>query len=338
MSEPRTILVLIDKLNVGGAERMFINHVNWFINDSNYNCIPVIITSEGDLDSDLQQTPIFLNRVRKLDIDAAKTLLSLMDSAMIVHCHSRHVYKYAKLISFLMKRKPVFILHDHFGSIEKESKLPLLYSHIIKADCYIGVCKKMVNNAHTYVYKRFLLRNAVEISTNLISGKRNEKLINIGNIKPIKNQGFAIEIANMVGIELWCIGQIQDAKYKTDISFAGVKFSHDLKSGEDALYKVKPKIGIHTAISESGPLVLAEYAATGTPFVAYNTGDIAGLFALHVPELILSNFEPENWIEVINLILDDYEYYQSKVREVYTKYLTPSVFSYSLREIYSNLE
>lgn len=338
MSETRTILVLIDRLNVGGAERMFINHVNWFISSSNYTCKPVIYTSEGDLDSYLQQTPIFLNRVRKLDIDAAKTLIGLMNGAVIVHCHSRHVYKYAKLVSLFMKKKPLFILHDHFGSIENESKLPLFYSHIIKADCYIGVCKKMVNNAHTYGDKRFLLRNAVEISPNLISGKRNETLINIGNIKPIKNQKFAIDIANMIGVELWCIGQTQDAKYKNEISEGRVKFAHDLKSGEDALYNLKPKIGIHTAISESGPLVLAEYAATGTPFVAYNTGDIAGLFALYVPELILSDFNPKNWIEVINLILNDYEYYQSKVREVYTTYLTPVAFSHSLKEIYSNLE
>lgn len=337
MCKKTSILILIDKLNVGGAERMFVNHVNWFVSNEKYELHPVIYGDEGNLDLFLEKSPIYLRRTGKLDIGAAITLKRLMSESNIVHCHSRHVYKYAKVVSLFMRKKPLFILHDHFGSIENELKLPFIYSHTLKSNYYIGVCDKMVRNASSYGENRFLLRNAVDNRGDEITGQRNKLFVSIGNIKPIKNQRFAIEIASTLRVELCCVGQIQDEEYKKHISSDFVQFYHNFRSGADALCKFKPIIGLHTSISESGPLVLAEYAATGTPFVSYNTGDIAKLFALYIPELILSDFKMKNWIEAIENVLDNYEYYQKRVKEVFESHLTREVFAMKLDEIYKKI-
>jgi glycosyltransferase involved in cell wall biosynthesis len=62
-------------------------------------------------------------------------------------------------------------------------------------------------------------------------------------------------------------------------------------------------IAVHTAKSESGPLVLIEYLAQNLPFVTYNTGETVLQLKDALPWCIANSFEANEWISKIENIL-----------------------------------
>ena len=61
------------------------------------------------------------------------------------------------------------------------------------------------------------------------------------------------------------------------------------------------EIGLQTAKSESGPLVLIEYLAQSLPFLTFNTGQVVDDIKSDIPQLILDNFELNHNLHFLNL-------------------------------------
>jgi len=62
-------------------------------------------------------------------------------------------------------------------------------------------------------------------------------------------------------------------------------------------------VAIHTATSESGPLVLIEYMMMGLPFLTYQTGEVVHQIKNDLPECIIDNFNTIEWIMQLDYLL-----------------------------------
>ena len=113
----------------------------------------------------------------------------------------RHVYRYVRIIQILFKIKSKVIFHDHFGKIDHDQHLPLLFSSVLKPDYYIGVSDKLtkwaINKLCVKPENTFLLHNIiVKRHTGKVTTRKSDFVI-VGNIKEIKNQQFALDIARL---------------------------------------------------------------------------------------------------------------------------------------------
>jgi len=82
-------------------------------------------------------------------------------------------------------------------------------------------------------------------------------------------------------------------------------------------------IGMHSSLSESGPLVLIEYLAQNIPFVTFNTGEVTFQISESLPEFILNDFDMNAWLARIQIILSkDKQYWQQKLPQVFDKYFS----------------
>jgi glycosyltransferase involved in cell wall biosynthesis len=128
----------------------------------------------------------------------------------------------------------------------------------------------------------------------------------VGNIKPIKNQLFALEIAKAVNSHLTIIGKNQDEIYAKKIKETLSQTSSTWLENENDVSRLlgKFRLGIYCSLSESGPLVILEYLLCGLPFVAYKSGGIAEVICRYFPEFFLDNFDVNEWTERINYIVN----------------------------------
>jgi glycosyltransferase involved in cell wall biosynthesis len=100
----------------------------------------------------------------------------------------------------------------------------------------------------------------------------------------------------------------------------------------DILYKFD--FALHTSFSESGPLVLAEYLAHGLPFMAYNTGEVAKTIQKNIPEMIIDNFNLNDWQAKFYKIDFSSKKLKLDLVNVFRKKYSPEVFYKSCIETY----
>jgi len=97
-------------------------------------------------------------------------------------------------------------------------------------------------------------------------------------------------------------------------------------------------LAVHTAKSESGPLVLTEYMAQGLPFIAYNTGEVVEEIKNKIPLAVMHSFDVDEWVKrvetLLTLPLDDLS---SKFSNVYDHYFSPEVYYNKVMEIYESI-
>jgi glycosyltransferase involved in cell wall biosynthesis len=185
---------------------------------------------------------------------------------------------------------------------------------LFKPNIYIGVCSELINWANDVwkvkVENLFIFQNLpnLELLNNLQNTKhlqntnqvKNGKLVMVGNIKILKNQLFALNIANSVNMKIDFIGRNQDEAY-----YAHIKENlNDNIIIEDCsnvnLLLGKYSLGIFTSKSESGPLVILEYLLCDLPFIAYKTGGISDILSIYFPDFFIDNFDENLWIQKIN--------------------------------------
>jgi hypothetical protein len=89
------IVLLNDKLNAGGAEKVLVYIANLLFKN-NYDVSVVLFLDEAKLDNQInKQIPIhYLRRTSRFDIAAWKKLKALTNDADIVHIHSRYNLRY----------------------------------------------------------------------------------------------------------------------------------------------------------------------------------------------------------------------------------------------------
>jgi glycosyltransferase involved in cell wall biosynthesis len=303
------VLQVIDILNPGGAERVFVDVCNILQNNS-IDVSALFLLEGGILKPELNPEicTFELNRESKWSLGSMQKCSKIISRFSVIHCHFRHVYRYIVLVSKLFSIKSKIILHDHFGAIEIDKSVPFLFQSIFKPKYYIGVSDSLTNwatnNLSIPAKNVFVLQNIIIKKEYNNDAEIRADLILVSNIKPIKNNIFAIKVANAISEKLLLIGKNQNNSYFEELeeesSKSNVTILNNINNPQQ--YMKNAKLGLHTSISESGPLVLIEYLAQGLPFLAYETGEVAKILKPHFPEYFIDNFEVENWVEKIKFI------------------------------------
>jgi glycosyltransferase involved in cell wall biosynthesis len=307
------VVQVIDTLSVGGAEQVLID-VTKILSNRGVDVDVLCLTNKGSKADALRGTCKVksLNRKNKYSLIKMFQLKKELEPYKIIHCHFRHVYRYVKLVAIVFGVKGKIILHDHYGSIDIDKGIPLGFNKIFRVENYIGVSKTLVDWSAKLLKPDniLLLPNIIIKQNKLIRLKSSFDLVCVGNIKPVKNQLFAARLACKMQKSILFIGSIQDEHYYTllksycesnDIDYVILT---EVKNAQE--YLSNATFAIHTAKSETGPLVLIEYMAHGIPFITYDTGEVAQLLKKLIPLSVIDNLDLKNWsLRFNDLVMDN---------------------------------
>ena len=306
----RTLMV-IDNLKIGGAERVFVDIIDLCNYQINFDVL-LISDFEGDtykLPENIQINN--LHRKNKYSLVKMFQLGEILRKYENTHIHMRHTFHYLAIIKFIFRLKNKFILHDHYGKINIDKKPPFLLYKLFKPNFYIGVCSELsewaINVWQLKVENVFFFQNLPNIdfliNREMTKNVRNGKLVMVGNIKSLKNQLFALKVANTINIKIDFIGRNQDEVYYNLMkdNLGENIIIENCSNVNKVLHKYS--LGIFTSKSESGPLAILEYLLSGIPFVAYKTGGISDILCKYFPDFFVDSFNEALWINKISEFL-----------------------------------
>lgn len=343
----KKILFVIDNIKIGGAEQVFTDIVN--LMDGYIDFDVLFITSVSGESYTLPNTirSIYLNRRNKWNLCALWRCYITLKNYNIIHIHMRHTYRYIALVKKIFNLNLKLILHDHYGLICIDKSYPFRCSFFFKPDVYLGVSEELKDwaistwqippdSVHTFINlpsTRFVQRKSKPID---YVEKRGE-LVLVGNIKPVKNQLFALDIAKELGLHITLIGKDQEEKYSSRVSNAVSTQSADWLQNVDDVSNMLPEyqLGIFCSLSESGPLVILEYLLCGLPFLAYKTGGIAEILSRYFPIFFLDTFDKETWKKRIGELLErKIQIDTSLVSDILIKEFNSDVYRNRLLSVY----
>ncbi|HEY6976482.1 MAG TPA: glycosyltransferase, partial [Chitinophagaceae bacterium] len=179
--------------------------------------------------------------------------------------------------------------------------------------------------------------------------KSNSKkhLLLVSNFRPTKNIEFALELFKQLKNEdrssysFTIIGQIADKLYYEKIKDQILRneLENDITLLSDCT-NIQPllqqfDLAVHTAKSESGPLVLIEYMAQGLPFITYNTGEVVEEIKNKIPLSVLHSFKTDEWITRIETLLGlPFDDLSHRFSNIYDHYFSAEVYYNKVMEIY----
>lgn len=336
------VLHAIDRLEIGGAERVFINITALLVGRNVSTGVLLFVQGaplEKELDSRLQLH--VLHRSNKFSTVTLYRAHKICCSYDIVHAHLRHVYAYLRLAQLLFNGGYKLILHDHAAIT---TGVPVRLKGIFKPQYYIGVNREQAEWAANVIgidrKNIFLLENTVtvKISETLVQIDT-KKAILIANIRRVKNIGFAIDLCKHMGWELDIYGNIIEQDYYEELlELAGNDSRCRIISGVTEFTSIYPRysLAIHCSPEETGPLVLIEYLAAGLPFIAFKTGSAAGAIAEYIPQLFMNDFVPGNWARRIPEILNAAGL-PARMQALYKENFNPDYYIGKCLEIYRNV-
>ena len=299
------ILHVIDSLAVGGSERMAVDLANATVRQGHRVSVCVTrsdVTLASELDSNIKL--LVLVRKKRFDWGTMWRLRQFVQQHKpdVIHAHHRSTVAllvFMKTLGWLSLR---IIMHDHYGKIAMDKTVPKWLSwwgkHLIAQ--YVGVSNELVVWAQQavgipatkthFIGNRLDLRRLQAQSEKPlaeifpINASRLSAVV-VGHIQPQKGilrllqMLVDYDLAN--SFQLVLIGAERDAEYDqqchelsrqlglgSSIVWAGVR--HDVSqilTGFD--------FALLPSHSESGPLVLIEYALAGLPFVTFRVGSIS---------------------------------------------------------------
>lgn len=310
------ILHVIDQLNAGGAERVCIDLVN-VSSQQGLSVGILVLLAESKLDRmvDEKVRIQYLRRESKWSIKKYFEVAAYCREYDIIHIHMRHVYRYMMVVNVLLHSKAKLVLHDHFGDIRIHKQIPFLFGSILKPSFYIGVSTELtrwaVKNLRMDRSRVFLLPNIVLQSTLKSNSDRAGDIVIVSNIRRTKNIGFAIRIAAALHLKLDIIGQLVDEAYYSELkneikllqAETSIRFIHDCYDVQSRLENYR--LALHTASSETGPLVLMEYLAQGTTFLAFRTGEVAASLYQMLPDLFVETFDLPVWKDKVAYLMEN---------------------------------
>ncbi|MDT7831925.1 glycosyltransferase [Flavobacteriaceae bacterium S356] len=336
------ILQIIDILDVGGAERVFVNMCN-LLHSNKIDVSALVFGRKGKLEGTLSKKipRIDFKRKAKYGIGEWYALSKILRQYDILHVHMRHNFVYIKLIATIFRVNVKIILHDHSSNFDHVS-IPL--KSFLRPNYFIGVSKQLVewskNTLGVQKNKTFLLYNTVLKERIDVLAKDKEGIVVVGNIKPGKNQLFVINLMPSIHEDVTFIGKVQDLSYfqqlKDRINTLNlgnrVTFMTEIDNVQYQLPKFK--LALMSSTKESGPLVLIEYLAQDLPFVSYKTGEVSNLLEKEIPEFFLSSFEESLWIKKIKEISN---YKGLELSTIYEKLFSPSKYIQLCTDIYQKV-
>ena len=350
-----SIVQITDQLNIGGTERVAVTLCN-LMHAHGHKVKMLTIVSPGPLAVQLNKEIEIknLNRNWKWNPAFMYRLIKEIRGYDVVHVHSSYNLRYVFLAAKIFGLKKTIFFHEHFGDININQSVAWHTKYIFPKTIFIAVSNQLARWALEKVgvpaNKVFVLPNiATKIAAEKISAKSTDSinLLVVSNIRTSKNLEFAITIFDELvtlkkrNYQLTIIGNIADEAYFNKIKNLiadkkiqnKISFIHDCISVQSLLPQYD--IALHTATSESGPLVLIEYLAQGLPFITYATGEVVEQIKNDLPEFIMSSFNMDEWIAAIqNLLSADTEPLQKRMNIVFEKYYSPENYYQQCIAIY----
>ncbi len=337
------VLHVIDRLNIGGAEKVFVDIIH-LLADAGIEVGALLFEKGFPLDDQIDKRvkTYVLNRKNKFSISKMYEAHKLCSRYNIVHVHMRHCYNYIRLVQLVFNGSYKVILHDHFGDIEINRSIPKGWSSIFKPAYYIGVSHPLTEWAKEYLKMPaanvFLLTNTIRPGSFKHQPGKTSAVCMVSNIRPTKNIEFAINLFSKKHNTLAIYGNRSDAAYYAVITnMAEGNASISIIEGEKELTAVYNKyaMAIHCARSETGPLVLLEYLAYGVPFLMYKTGEIANVVSKELPQCFIDNFNEDDWNGRIDEIMKSD--LSSKLIEIFNNHFSPQQYIKQCLDIYQSV-
>jgi glycosyltransferase involved in cell wall biosynthesis len=341
------VLQVIDALEIGGAEKVFIDLSN-LLHENEVDVSALFILQPGkwayQLHANIKQHT--LNRTFKWSLPTLYRCARIIRQYDIIHCHHRYVFAYINLCAMLFGVRTKIILNDHYGLIDLNQQVPKNIAGIFKPVYFIGVSKKLTIWAKEILKvdakQVYLLANIVRRIRQPIEADKTNDWILVSNIKPVKNQLFAIALAQKMNKSLLIVGNIQDAKYhralKDAIAKGGGRITIQTHITDVRPFLAQATMGLHVSTSETGPLALIEYLSKGLPFVAYDTGEVAQMIKSVFPEMVVPNFDIPHWEEAIKLVESSITpRYQQAINNFYEANFSEDQYVNQCLSIYSSI-
>jgi len=349
------VLQIIDQLKTGGAERVAVDMSILLSKEKNVDISFLCLLDKTDLDQELIKNNIpviYLQRKNKYNPLTLLKLLSILNEYDIVHIHLRQVMRYVGLLFFLpIKIKSKIIFHDHYGQIATDKELSgLLKKSIQKGAAYIGVSKTLVDWAKEKKVNAsvFLLPNIVRKEAQFKKVNHPTDLIAVGNFRPQKNYEYLCLLVKYLPeeITITIYGKPIDKHYFEKIKNLIQEYKIEKRvfiiNNENNVASIlhNYKAALHTAKSETGPLVAIEYMSQGLPFICYNTGEVINDLIKQDDYLIMNTFEVEDWNAKIIYLLNNTEFRNEKskmLESVYQKDYSENNYVSTCLSIYSKI-
>ena len=334
------IIQVIDTLSVGGAENVFVDTCNLLYNNE-VDISALFILKKGLLGHRMNSNiPIFeLNRKNKWSIVKMKLCSEIVKKHSIIHCHSRHNYRYIKIVSILFNVKSKIIFHEHSSNL----KIPRFFNSFLQPEFIISVSSEM---ASAFKEKMdildkniFILSNSVRKISKLNAVKYDSffDFVLVSNFKKNKNIKFVIDLIHELNASLLLIGQKSDINYFNEIigDIKKNQINVEIKENVDSVqeFLTNAKMGLHASMKETGPLVLIEYLAQGLPFLAYETGEVSQIIKKYYPEFFINNLNIEEWKRRI-LFIQNKNYNPIDLQNVYEEHFNQEIYYKNLMNIY----
>ena len=349
------ILQVIDKLDVGGAERVAIDISVLLSKDKGNDVTFLCLLEPSVLDEELlnEGIPIiYLHRKNKYNPFTLLKLLRILNAYDIVHIHSRHILRYVGLtFSPFIKRKFKVVFQDHYGKINTDkaiSKYLMFCMH--KSSAYIGVSQSLTNWAKQYDLNSnvYLLSNIVRKENKIVTIPTKSSVVVIGNFRPQKNYEFLCELIqalpNNISIDLY--GNIVDEEYYNKIlslrDQLNINERLQIIVGQKNITQLLSnyKLALHCASSETGPLVAIEYMSQAVPVLMYQTGEVSMTIAKYNDDLLMRNFDLLEWRnkiqELLTSELDRCEWADLMLR-IYNENYSEKKYTKACQQIYQSI-
>jgi len=351
------VLHVIDTLRIGGAERVLIDICN--IQKLNHLNVSVLLLTEDDQMSDqlYNEIPIIrLGRRHKFNVLSLFKANTICNSYDIVHVHLRYNFRYIALAKLIFNGRYRLILHDHFGDIENDIRIPLGARFLLRNNAwFIGVSQPLVewavnqiglNHARCFLLSNIVVKKNIVLN-DLATNSNSIRILIVSNFRLSKNHLFAIRLlktlSEVLSIRITMVGQVVENNYMSELELEICKnelndiltIRHDCNDVQSIIGEFD--LAIHTAHQESGPLVLIEYLSQGLPFVAYKTGEVSNQLVNHFPEFFMNNFEIMEWCNRITLVLQNRKVFQAKMQSVFDEIYSTNKFSERINTIYNTI-
>lgn len=293
----RHVLHVVDALALGGAERMVIEIANQTARDGIRTSVCVTrsdTTMAERLDPRIEL--IVLGRRRRFQVRPLARLARwcAAERVEVVHCHGRSSLSLVALLSTLRALDAAVVFHDHRG-IELDARVPRWFPIASRRIAqYVAVYERQLDWAvrgGMPADRVVMIPNAVDMNAVVaqrlvgapLPANDATKIIFVGGLRAEKGVDVLLEAIARVErpVTLFVVGGDADAAYAERCRERGRRSDLEgrvvfLGQRADALaLAATADLAVHSSRSESGPLVLIEYAALGLPFVATRVGGIA---------------------------------------------------------------
>lgn len=333
MIRPIRVFHITDSLTPGGTERILVDLVNGLWEQG--IGVGVCVTRQDvqlaqDLLSDIPL--VVLNRQTRWDLRAIRQFVGEIRQRHIflLHAHGRGSVQFASVVKNLSFPQPKLLFHDHFGEIGVDQSISLVLRGINRycVDRYVAVDPKLQKWAIEQVGVRrertVVLPNAINLhrfeAIQPISRKNLEitkplVAVMVANLRPQKDHLLLFQalaqtvIAKekihllLVGLDLAdeysrkCRRTVEALGLTSQVTFMGERLDvPELLRTAD--------IGLLSSRSESGPVVLLEYGASGLPFIATLTGQVAHFFHEHQQPFLVQPGDVAGYAQALDTLVN----------------------------------